>query len=102
MDIVTDTSAVCFEIREIERVHGTGRLVALAIVVIDIEGVEFVLQGVQILRGVGGGWVVRGPVWRHPGSSKWVPAVVLPDELRNAIATEVMARISPDAIRLSA
>jgi len=98
---MTDTSTVRFEVRGIEQAHA-GRLVALAIVAIDIEGVELVLQGVQVLRGAGGGWVVRAPVWRHPGSGKWVPAIVLPDELRDAIASEVMATIIPDAIRLPA
>lgn len=99
---MTDTSAVRFEVRGIERVHGAGRLVALAIVAVDIEGVELVLQGVQVMREPDGGWRVRAPVWRHPGSGKWVPAVVLPDELRDAIGAEVMARVSPDAIRLPA
>lgn len=99
---MTDTSSVGFEVRSIEPVHGAGRLVALAVVAVDIDGVELVLQGVQVMREPDGGWRVRPPVWRHPGSGAWVPAVVLPDELRDAIGAEVLARISPDAIRLLA
>ena len=42
MDTMTDTSTVRFEVRGIERVHG-GRVVALALVAIEVEGVEIVV-----------------------------------------------------------
>lgn len=91
---MTETSTVRFEVRGIERAHG-GRVVALAIVALDVDGVELVMQGVQVLRAAGGGLEVRAPMWRHP-TGRWIPAVVLPDELRDAIGAEVLARIFPD------
>jgi len=93
VDAMTDTSTVRFEVRGIERVHG-GRVVALAIIAIDIEGVELVLQGVQIMREPNGGWMVRAPVWRHPKNGKWVPSIILPDELWQAIGAELLAKVT--------
>lgn len=94
---LTDTSSVRFEVRSIEWAN-SGRLVALATVAIDIEGVELVLQGIQIMREPDGTWTVRAPRWRHPGSGKWVPAVVLPDELQDAIGVEVLGRITSQSV----
>lgn len=88
---MTDTVPVRFEVRQVEPVHGCGKLVGLAVVAMDVAGVELVLQGVQVVWDRHGCLTVRAPVWRHPGSGQWVPAVVLPDELRDAIGQEVLA-----------
>lgn len=87
---MSDTGIVSFEVRGVEPVHGSGRLLALAIVVVDVDGIELVLQGVQVVRGSGGLPEVRAPVFRHPASGQWVPAVLLPPELSEAIAKEVL------------
>ena len=94
---MTDTCPVRFEVRGIERANA-GRLVALAIVAIEIEGIEILLQGVQVLRVPGGGAEVRTPVWRHPASGKWIPGIILPDELWQAIGAEVLARIASQPV----
>ncbi len=71
-------------------VSGVGRLVGLAVVAMDLGGVEMVLQGVQVIRRDDGLLTVRSPVWRDPMSQEWVPAVVLDDVLTAAIAREVV------------
>ncbi len=88
---MTDTVPVRFEVRQVEPVHGCGKLVGLAVVAMDVAGVEVVLQGVQLVRDGSGTLTVKAPVWRHPGSGQWLPAVLLPDELRDAIGAEVLA-----------
>ena len=65
----------------------------MAIVAIDIDGVELMLQGVPIMREPDGTGVVRAPVWRHPKNGKWIPGIILPDELWQAIGAEVLGRV---------
>lgn len=86
-----DTVPVRFEVKAVERVLDRGALVGLAIVDIDIAGVELTLQGVQIVREAGG-LSIRSPVFRHPRSGRWLPGVLLPPELAEAIRAEVGPR----------
>lgn len=90
-DCVSETVPVRFEVRQVEPVRGAGKLLGLAVVVLDVAGVELVLQGVQLVRDGSGALSVRAPAWRHPGSGQWLPALVLPDKLRDAIGAEVLA-----------
>lgn len=86
-----ETVPVRFTVLGVEPVRGTGRLVGLAVVDVDLAGVVLTLQGVQLVRDPAGRLTCRAPVWRHPVSGRWVPAVVLPPELSEAIAAEVLA-----------
>ena len=85
-----ETVAVQFTVRQVEGVHGRGALVALAVVELDLAGAVFTLQGVQVVTTPGGGLECRAPVWRHPSRGTWLPSVLLPPELADALAVEVL------------
>lgn len=85
------TQAVEFSVVKVERVQGRGALVGLAIVDLDVAGVVFTLQGVQVTRAPDGGLACKSPVWRHPAAGTWLPGVLLPPELAEAMAAEVLA-----------
>lgn len=95
---MAETEPVTFNVQLIEPASGAGRLVALAIVAMEIAGVEVVLQGVQIIRGPNGRASVEAPKFRHPRTGQWIPAVVLPPELRDAIGRELLACL-PDVFK---
>src|SRR4051812_15481082 len=95
-DDVLDSVPVQFEVLGVERVQ-FGRIVALANVEIGVADVTFVLQGVRIVKGRSGGMSVEGPTWHHPRQHRDVPAVLLPDELRDAIGAEVIERLLGEA-----
>ncbi|EPY00604.1 hypothetical protein [Magnetospirillum fulvum] len=81
---MTDTLPVSVEVLGIERVN-RGALAALAVVEIVFDGVPVRLQGVQLRRKPGGGLTVEAPCFRA-GDGRWLPAVVLPPEIGQAIA----------------
>lgn len=82
------TATVTFVITRLERLSGSGRLVALATVEIDLEGVVVVVQGVQVIRHRGR-ITTQAPRFRNPRTGIWTPAVILPEELGWAIAEEI-------------
>lgn len=84
-----DTATVRFTVRGVEPVRDRGALVGLAIVDVELAGVALTLQGVQVVRGVRG-VEVRSPVFRHPATGRWLPGVLLPPELAEAMAAEVV------------
>jgi hypothetical protein len=84
------TQPVTYRVTGVERVTGSGRLVGLANCDVEIGGIVVALQGIQIRRLSDGGLVVAAPLWRHPRSGKWMPGVILPDELSEALADEVI------------
>ncbi|MFC7552648.1 hypothetical protein ACFQU7_10855 [Pseudoroseomonas wenyumeiae] len=86
---MSETQTVRYEVLGIEPVRGAGKLVALAVVEVEVEGVTFTLQGVQV-RQEAAGPVCQAPVFRHPKDGRWLPAVVLPPALADAIAVEVL------------
>jgi hypothetical protein len=87
--VSTDSTAtVTFVVTGLERVSGAGRLVALATVEIDLEGVVVLVQGVQVIRHRGR-IATQAPRYRNPRTGAWIPAVVLPHELGVAIAEEL-------------
>lgn len=90
-DIASESISVAFEIHAVERVNA-GKLVALAEVGITVEGVEFRVQGVRVMRLPTGLLAVEAPRFRRPGG-EWVPAVTLPAELKQAIADEILAMV---------
>ena len=85
-----ETALVTFQVLGVDRVD-RGRLIGLAIVEVEIGGVGMTLQGVQVVRGDDGRIVCGAPVFRHPRTGQWLPAVLLPNELRDALAREVLA-----------
>ncbi len=85
------TQAVEFTVMSLERVRDRGNLVGLAIVEVDVAGVVMTLQGVQVVRMPDGGLECRSPVWRHPSRGTWLPGIILPPELAEAMAAEVLA-----------
>ncbi|NBC34753.1 MAG: hypothetical protein GVY13_18935 [Alphaproteobacteria bacterium] len=87
----SESISVGFEVHAVERVNA-GKLVALAEVGITVEGVEFRIQGVRVMRLPTGLLAVEAPRFRRPGG-EWVPAVTLPEELKQAIADEILSMV---------
>lgn len=94
---MTETVPVTYTVIGVERVHGTGKLVGLAIVEIDVAGVIVTLQGVQVVREPDGALSCKPPSFRHPKSGRWLAAVVLPSTLAEAIGHEVVKWWAQDA-----
>ena len=139
---MVDTVPVAFKVASLEPVRGAGRLIALAVVDVEIAGILVTLQGVQVrrrrnrgktpgehrteagqsgfdgqkmadfcggrsaggrmlhlltrgfapvTRRPDGGLECLAPRWRNPASGQWLPGVVLPAELQEALAGEVLA-----------
>jgi stage V sporulation protein G len=84
----TSTTTVNFVVTGFERLSGTGRLVALATVEIDLEGVVILVQGIQVVR-CGSRITTQAPRFRDPRTGTWTAAVILPEELGAAIAGEL-------------
>lgn len=82
------TTTVTFTVTRLERVRGAGRLVALVTVELELEGVVLVMQGVRVVRDRDR-MTTQAPRFRNPLTGAWVPALLLPDELGQAIANEV-------------
>jgi hypothetical protein len=82
------TTIVTFTVTDVERVHGAGRLVALAKVELELDGVVLVMQGVRVLR-QRDRITTQAPRFRDPRTGNWIPALIVPDELGRAIAREL-------------
>ncbi len=87
----SDSVEVSFEVVRVERVD-SGRLCALATVVVTVNDVEMAIQGVRVMRQPTGMLAVEAPRFRRPGG-EWVPAVMLPPELKQAIADEILDQV---------
>jgi hypothetical protein len=83
---------VTFTVTGLERIEGHGRLLALAALEIEFDGVVLGLQGVQVIR-QGRRITTQAPHFRNPKTGIWTPAVILPDELGAAIAREVQSML---------
>ena len=83
---------VTFTVTALEHIEGHGRLLALATLEIDFDGVTMWLQGVQVVR-QGKRITTQAPHFRDPKMGIWVPAVILPAELGAAIAREVQGML---------
>jgi stage V sporulation protein G len=94
------TATVTFVVTGLQRVVGAGRLVALATVEIDLEGVVVLVQGVQVIR-KRGRISSHAPCFRNPQTGAWIPAVILPDELGAAIEQELQRMIMCEDRRLT-
>jgi hypothetical protein len=87
------TTTVTFTVTEFERVRDAGRLIALAKVELEVAGVVLTMQGVRVLRH-GRRLATEAPRFRDPATGSWVPALVIPDELGQAIARELLALLA--------
>jgi hypothetical protein len=94
MTAVTETAPVSYRVLGLERVYGHGRLLALAIVEIEVGGIPITLQGCRICRKPGGGLEVTAPYFRAP-NAVWRSCIVLPPELADALGAEIMAAVEP-------
>ena len=89
---------VTFTVTGLERIKGCGRVLALAALEIDFDGVVVRLEGFQVLR-QGHRVFAHAPRFRNPKTGVWAPAVVLPDELSSAIAQELQRLLACEAGR---
>jgi stage V sporulation protein G len=87
---MSDTVPVTFTVTEIRRLHSAGRLLALATVEINLDGVAMTLHGVAVTRLPNGSLQCAAPRYRTT-TGQWAPAVTLPAELEIAIGNEVVA-----------
>ena len=92
----TETAVVTFTLTRLEHARGRGRLLGLADAEVVVEGVTFAVNGIRVIHGGESGLVVQPPRFRHP-DGQWLPAVVLPRELEEAIEAEVLGAFSPGA-----
>jgi hypothetical protein len=88
-----DTTAALVTIIGLERVAGSGKLAALAVVEIEIAGIPIRLQGVKIIRRLDGRLGCEAPCFRAP-DGRWAPAVILPPDLAEGLAAEVFAAMA--------
>lgn len=96
---MTDTVPVSFEVLEVER-FDRGPIMADARVRVEIAGIELELQGVTMRRSGRGAADIIPPQFRCPRTGRWFPAVVLPQELWDAIATEIGEAVTGKVVRL--
>jgi hypothetical protein len=94
-----EAKTVTFTVTGLECVEGHGRLLALAALEIEFDGVTLGLNGVQVIR-QGKRLATQAPRFRNPKTGVWAPAVILPDELGAAIAQEIQGMLLRRAGRL--
>lgn len=85
------TTPATIEVLDVTMLAGRGRLMGTARVELVIGGVSVLLQGVRLVRRADGLTSVEPPSVRHVDGDL-IPAVVLPQELEDAIAREVLQR----------
>jgi stage V sporulation protein G len=84
-----DTASVTVKAISITHVKNAGKLRALADVEVAFDGVEMIIQGVQV-RADGKSTEVSLPTYRAPDGS-WRAAIILPEEIKGAISDTVIA-----------
>jgi hypothetical protein len=87
-----ETIPVQINVAGVEFCDGCGSLKAVAVVEMSVGGFDFTLQGVQI-RVKDGRYCVQAPMFRDPRSGVWRPCLLMPPELRTAMAVEVLAAV---------
>jgi hypothetical protein len=90
-----ETTEALVTVLSVEPVAGSGKLIALAAVEIEIAGIPIRLQGVKIVRRPDGRLNCEPPCYRGP-DGRWLPAAVLPPDLGEGLAAEVFAAITLD------
>lgn len=89
----TDRAMVEFEVIELER-FDRGPILAVASVLIGIEGVNVLVEGVTVRRAGNGLVDVTVPTFRHPRTGAWRPALDLPAKVWEAVSVEVAGRVT--------
>ena len=84
-----DTASVTVATISIIHVKNAGKLRALADVEVFFDGIEMIIQGVQV-RADGKSTEVSLPTYRATDGS-WRHAIILPDEIKAAISDTVIA-----------
>jgi stage V sporulation protein G len=84
-----DTALARIAVLSVASVSGAGRLLALASVELDVDGVAIVLHGVQV-RADGEKTEIALPHYRN-SQGAWKPAVTLPTEVRGPMGEAVIA-----------
>lgn len=89
-----DTATVHVQVLTVSPVTTKGKLLALASAEITVEGISFVLHGIQVIRikdldtgGEGAG--VDVPRYRAPDGT-WQQAIELPPELHSPLARAIL------------
>lgn len=67
---MSESAGVRFEVTRLQRITGSGWLVAVACVAPAIGGVEVTLQSIRVMRGTDGELTSHAPAWRHPGTAR--------------------------------
>jgi stage V sporulation protein G len=92
-DASAETALVTVTVLDVQAVP-KGQIIALAAVEIELDGVAFTINGLQVVRTreASSGREATGvalPRYRAP-DGQWRPAVDLPDELREPITTAIL------------
>jgi stage V sporulation protein G len=82
------TTIVNFTVLDVEPIRGAGRLIALARVELELDGVILIMQGIRVVR-MREGILTEPPKFRDPRTGDWIPALIVPAELGEAIAREL-------------
>ncbi len=85
-----ETATVELTLTDFELVS-IGRIKALASITIGVGGIEFELRGVRVIEDRRGQVTISGPTFRGT-RGEWIPATVLPAEIR-----EPLGRLVGDA-----
>lgn len=94
---MNDTTEALVTVKFVDRVAGSDKLIALAVVEVEIAGVVVLLQGVKVVKRPGGGLACEPPCFRAP-DGRWLPAAVLPKDLGEGLAAEVFAALEREAL----
>lgn len=86
---MSETIGIEYRVLGVEKCTGSGRLLAVASVLVVIADVELVLQGCQVRLSADGRYIGGAPRWRHPRTAEWLPCVVLPEPLATALGQEL-------------
>jgi stage V sporulation protein G len=100
-DASRDTALVAVTVLDVQTVQ-KGQIIALASVEIELDGVAFTVNGLQVVRtrDPSSGREATGvalPRYRAP-DGEWKPAIDLPDELREPITMAILERCCDRAI----
>jgi hypothetical protein len=92
-DASSETALITVTVLDVQAVQ-KGQVIALAAVEIELDGVAFIINGLQVIRtkepsqqprGYG-----RGPAALPRTGWEWKPAIKLPDELREPITAAIL------------
>jgi stage V sporulation protein G len=89
----SETALITVTVLDVQAVR-KGQIIALAAVEIELDGVAFIVNGLQVIRTKepASGREATGvalPRYRAP-DGEWKPAIELPDELREPITTAIL------------